>query len=141
MITIKIKQFFFDRAAVIRAVEPAKLKVLSKVGAFVRRRAQTSMRYRKKASKPGTPPSAHKNSGALLRKLIYFGYDPQTDSVVVGPVQARGGQAPRLNEFGGTLKAKGKTFTYPPRPFMAPALKAEEPKLPSYWSNTIRGDV
>jgi hypothetical protein len=101
VLTLKAKDFFFDRKTVQRALVPAKRKFLSKVGAFVRRSAQTSMRYRKGPSKPGSPPSAHKERGALLRKLLWFAYDPSNDSVVVGPVATRKAEAPRLNEFGG----------------------------------------
>lgn len=140
MIDMRIKRFFFDREAVRRAVHPAKIKVLSKIGAFVRKGAQTSMRYRKGASKPGQPPSAHKRFGALLRRLIYFGYDPSTDSVVVGPIRAKAGKAPNLQEFGGRARWGGKMVTLPARPFMAPALAKEEPKLPSYWTNSVKGD-
>ncbi len=147
MMTMKIKEFFFDRESVIKAAGKARVKVLSKIGAFVRKRAQTSMRYRKKAAAAGAPPSAHKESGALMRKLLYFGYDPSSNSVVVGPVSARGGEAPNLNEFGGRAKRYRRGVkqpfiaTYPARPFMLPALKAEEPKMPKAWTNSIRGDV
>lgn len=141
MITGKSKNFFFDRKAVQRAIGPAKVQFLSKVGAFIRQSAQTSMRYRKGPSRPGTPPSAHKEFGALLRKLLWFAYDPHTDSVVVGPVATGRAQAPRLNEFGGVARRRGKTVTYPKRAFMAPALAKEEPKLPGYWTNSIHADV
>lgn len=50
---------FFDRKAVLAAVDKATLRVLSKFGAFVRRRAKSSIRKRKKASPPGQPPSSH----------------------------------------------------------------------------------
>ncbi len=145
MITLKKipTQFFFDRAHVIARIGEARVKVLSKVGAFLRRRAQTSMRYRRKSSAPGQPPSAHKERGALLRKLLYFSYDPHSDSVVVGPVASGRGEAPRLNEFGGrvTRRRRGVPYvaTYPARPYMAPALKAEEPRLPAAWSNSVKG--
>lgn len=136
-------KFFFDRAHAIARIGEARVKVLSKVGAFLRKRAQTIQRYRKKASAPGTPPSAHKERGALLRKLLYFSYDPRTDSVVVGPVAHGRGEAPNLNEFGGrvTRRRRGVPYvaTYAPRPFMAPTLKAAEPKLPAAWSNSVKG--
>jgi phage gpG-like protein len=139
VLTLKAKDFFFDRKTVQRALVPAKRKFLSKVGAFVRRSAQTSMRYRKGPSKPGSPPSAHKERGALLRKLLWFAYDPSNDSVVIGPVGTGRAEAPRLNEFGGKAVRRGKTVTYPARPFMAPALAKEEPKLPFYWTNSVQG--
>lgn len=97
---------FFDREKVFRAMDKAKLRALSKFGAFVRTRARTSMRKRKKPSAPGTPPSAHVGT---LKKLLYFAYDPATKSVVVGPVPfgAAARQnvgAPEVNEYGGTVR-------------------------------------
>ena len=143
MITLKAipKSFFFDRKAVIDRVGVAKVKTLSKLGAFVRRAAQTSMRYRKGKSQPGQPPSAHKETGALLRKLLFFSYDPSSDSVVVGPIAARRAEAPRLQEFGGKAKRTRmgvtRTVTYPPRPYMQPALSKSEPRIPKEWTGSV----
>jgi hypothetical protein len=134
--------FFFDRQAVLKKLPPAKRRVLSKLGAFVRRSAQTSMKYRRGPSKPGQPPSAHREFGALLRKLLFFAYDEKSETAVVGPVAHRNAEAPRLNEFGGKAhrkhgRHKGRVVSYPPRPFMAPALKLNEPRMPSEWGNSI----
>ena len=101
MIGFEIKQLFFDRQAVISRVDPATRKVLSKFGAFVRRTAKGSIRNRKAAAPPGSPPSSHTG---LLKKFIFFGYDPQRESVVIGPTRLdrRGqGEAPSLLEHGG----------------------------------------
>lgn len=98
---MEIKKFFFDRKAVTSRTDSAKRNVLSKIGAFIRTTAQRSMRRRKSASKPGSPPSAHKG---LLKKFLYFGYDPSSDSVVVGPVRLGKGEAPPLNEYGGMAR-------------------------------------
>lgn len=112
------KALFFDRGAIERAAGKAKIKALSRYGAVVRRTAQTSMRYRKSASQPGTPPSAHKSkqlaalkkmgrtkyNGALLREMLYFAYEPKGGTVVVGPLgfkSSRGTPVPALHEFGG----------------------------------------
>ena len=112
------KALFFDRSVVERAAGKAKIKALSKYGAVVRRTTQTSMRYRKKASQPGTPPSAHKSkrmaalkklgrtkyNGALLREMLFFAYEPARGTTVVGPLgfkSARGTTVPALHEFGG----------------------------------------
>jgi hypothetical protein len=86
---------------VLKAMDKATRRNLSRFGAFVRRRAQTSIRYRTKPSQAGQPPSAHrslmrtktnKRTGATrkqqvspLRDLIYFGYDAQAQTVIVGP--------------------------------------------------------
>lgn len=74
---------FFDRAAVLSAVSAAERRVLAKFGAFVRRRAKSSIRKRKRSAPPGSPPSSHRGD---LRRLIFFGLDPVSRSVVVGPV-------------------------------------------------------
>lgn len=149
MLTWKIKGKFFDRAPVIRAIGPARAKALSKAGAFIRRRAQTSMRRRKAPSKPGTPPSVHTGD---LRRLIFFGYEKSSESVVVGPIKFKSGEAPPLNEFGGErpfrVKDRGGAertivLVYPARPFMGPALRAEAAAgtIPKHWQNTVRSTV
>lgn len=144
MITTKFKNLFLDRAHVIKKIGEARAKVLMRSGGKVRITAQRSMRYRVKGSSPpGQPPYAHKKYGALLRKLLFFVYDFSADSVVVGPVAARAAEAPKLNEFGGRAKRtrKGGTriVTYPPRPYMAPALSKIEPSLPKEWANSVVG--
>ncbi len=99
-----VKSMFFDRRAVAEAVGRANVKVLSRIGAFIRRRAKSSIRKRRAASLPGQPPSSHVGT---LKNLIYFGFDTATRSVVVGPTPAgvRGIVPPTL-EFGGPLAAR-----------------------------------
>jgi hypothetical protein len=98
---------FFDRIVIEDPTKAAQLKAMSKMGAFIRRRAQTSMRRRKSGpSRPGTPPNARVG---YLRDYILFAYDPQTDTVVVGPIvygRSSGGRVPNTHEFGGTLTRK-----------------------------------
>ena len=137
MVDVKFSMFF-DRAGVIKKVKDGTKSVLSKAGAFVRRRAQTSIRKRKKSSTPGSPPSSHVG---LLRQLIFFGYDARTESVVVGPklLKSKSPTVPQLLEFGGRVRTKeGTPNTYRRFPFMAPALKAEAPKFPSLFANAVR---
>lgn len=122
----QIKTAFFDTPAVKDAIDAGTRKVLSKFGAFVRTRAKSSIRTRKKSNPPGQPPSSHEGS---LKRLIFFAFDPATKSLVVGPVPFRKGEAPRLLEHGGTAIRRGKPAHYRPRPFMAPAAKAELPKF------------
>jgi hypothetical protein len=85
-VTFKVREAFFDRPKVIKSLKAAKRKVLSKAGAFVRKRARSSMRRRKSASAPGSPPSAHSPNTHSL-KTILFAYQPQSESTIVGPVQ------------------------------------------------------
>lgn len=100
---------FFNRDLVIEAVDKATRKNMAKSGAMLRRVMQTSMRYGKKPSQAGEPPRAHREGrGPLLRKLLFFSYDPSTASVVVGPEKLPGapGDAPRLQNEGGTVQRR-----------------------------------
>lgn len=144
MIDFKIEDLFFDRATVLRAVGNAKRRVLSQGGAFIRTTAKHSIRSRKGPAPPGKPPHSHEGS---LRRLIFFGYDRASDSVVVGPVGFRKSTAPNTLEFGGTtqvmtwrrghvMKQKARVET---RPYMVPAFEKERPKLPRMWAGSVRG--
>ena len=139
MITWRIKDVFFDRQAVISAVDAAKRKVLSKAGAFIRQAAKTSIRKRKGSSQPGQPPFSHEGS---LRKFIYFGYDRASDSVVVGPVGFKNSTAPAVLEHGGATvvvrRGKRAPVKIAARPYMWPALEKERPQLPLLWRNSVR---
>jgi hypothetical protein len=135
------KGSFFDREKVKRSVDTGTRRVFSKFGAFVRQRAKTSIRKRKGTSPPGTPPYSHVG---LLRKSILFAYDPQRQSVVIGPTLTKEeSQAPRLLEHGGDAVleeegGKARHVRYRPRPFMQPALEGEKPKLPALWRDSVR---
>ncbi len=144
MIDMRIKHMFFDRPRVVAAVDGAKRKALSRSGAFIRQSAKTSIRKRKGSAPPGKPPHSHEGS---LRRLILFGYDRSTDSVVVGPVGFRMSTAPNVLEFGGrtviTRRVRGRLVRQrvkiAERPYMGPALEKEKPKLPKAWANSVRG--
>lgn len=159
------KGVFFDRQAVRSAVDRATRRVLSRFGAYVRRGAKSSIRKRKRVSEPGKPPSSRTG---LLKKFIFFGYEPDTQSVVIGPVRLNStpGTAPELLEHGGVVRVKrgrwmrrgrpgrgaqgrftdapwemvtaGTALRYAPRPYMGPALARELPKLPGMWADSIK---
>lgn len=143
MITMRIKDLFFDRPAVAGAVNAGKRKALSKAGAFIRTAARTSIRKRKGSAPAGSPPHSHEGS---LRRLILFGYDKSSDSVVVGPVGFEKSIAPSALEYGGrtTVTGKGRGRREPrvvkiaARPYMDPALKKEMPNLPLVWRNSVK---
>jgi len=141
MMNMRIKQMFFDRQAVLGAVDRATRSVLSKFGAFVRTAARHSIRKRKAVSQPGSPPSSHVGT---LRRLIFFGYDPARKSVVIGPTPLGSEvEAPPLLEYGGRARRKNRkgrnvTATYRPRPFMTPAFESEKTKLPALWANSVK---
>jgi hypothetical protein len=145
MISVKAaKGNFFDTAKVIKAVDKATRIVLSKFGAFVRTRSRSSIRKRKAVSTPGSPPSSHVG---LLRRFIFFSFDPETKSVVIGPAKLNSvvdsAALPAL-EYGGTSTAedrrggKRRKISIRARPFMTPALEAEKPGLPAMWRDSVK---
>lgn len=141
-----IKGLFFDSAKVLAATSRAERQVLSRFGAFVRRGARSSIRRRKRSSEPGQPPSSHTG---LLKKFIFFAYEPQRQSVIIGPVRLnqKTGDAPPALEYGGRSRIitgsrrrgrRMKTVTIRPRPFMGPAFEREKPKLSAMWRDSVR---
>lgn len=150
MINIEVKQLWFDSPRVIRAVDKAKRRVLSRAGAWIRNFARYSMRRAPKKgpkhSRPGKPPFVHTG---LLKNFLFFSWDPTSKTVVVGPEKLGAGEAPRTLEYGGPVRAKrwrrGKRVVVAgfvkPRPYMAPALAAELPMLPARWRDSVRASV
>lgn len=164
MLSMKMaSSVFFDRPRVRSAMDAATRRSLSKAGAYIRQSAKTSMRKKKGPSPPGKPPHAH---AGTLRRLMFFAYDRNRKSVVVGPLKFRKGEAPRRLEFGATFNSrprmvrmtkpvgsdqKGRFLsrgdrvliqgrvTIKPRPYMRPAMARELPKLPRRWSGAVKG--
>ncbi len=138
MVDIKFSQFF-DRPAVIHRLNAAKRQVLSKAGAFVRTAARRSIRPRKKTAKAGSPPSSHTG---LLRRLIFFGYDGDRETVVIGPklFRKKDPTIPQLLEHGGTAThwRSGKSLTYDAFPYMRPAMEAESDKFHGLFANAVK---
>lgn len=130
----EFKAGFFDREKVQDAVEAGRRKALSKFGSFVRQRAKSSIRKRKAISAPGMPPSSHEGS----LRLIFFAYDKETQSEVIGPVKFKRGRAPDVLEHGGVSTVGGKTAIYQPRPFMKPAGDAEYPRFKSLIRSMVK---
>ena len=140
----KVKDFFFDRATVIAHLDPRKRKFLSKFGAFVKTRAKRSIRPGGKSniiSQPGETPRGHEGS---LRKNIFNAFDPDNESVVIGPIILPGkigAEALEALEFRGETviermnrgKRKRETVNIEARPFMTPAFEAEKSNISSIW--------
>ena len=146
MIDFSIKELFFDRKAVMGAVDKGVRAGLSKFGAFVRQGAKSSIRKRKAVSRPGQPPSGHTGT---LKRLIFFGYDSGKKHVVIGPTPFGPGTAPELLEQdhvpGTTMRVRQKDtrgksvlMTYRARPFMGPAFEKEKQNLPDLWARSVR---
>ena len=142
-----IKKNFFDREKVLRAVDKGVRKQFSRFGGTVRKISRNSIRKRKAASAPGSPPT---NRTDLLRKNIFYSYDEKKKQTVIGPVLLnKSAFVLELLEFGGTEQANGRiievknkvgrdakgkfvsagtsfvklegTIRHQPRPFMRPA--------------------
>jgi hypothetical protein len=165
MITFRVVERFFDRPAVVNAIDQAKRRELSRAGAFVRTTARRSIRPAGKralqdrpfrgargrrgsdptVSRPGQPPRLHTKNNRNL-KLIFFAWEPARQSVIVGPVlfkSAAGVRIPEVLEHGGRSyvkdrKGRRKSVRVKARPFMKPALKAEAPKFPNLFANSVR---
>jgi len=121
---------FFDSEIVKRAMDSARRRALSKFGAYVRTRAKSSIRKRKRVSSPGDPPSSHTGR---LKKSIFFSYDQKNGSVVVGPLRY-GKNAASVLEHGGTSNGK----LYRARPYMKPAFDKELPNAPKLFKDSIK---
>lgn len=110
-VDLRLKDFFFDRSNLEFALQRSEIKILSRIGAFLRKRARSLLRRRKRVSSAGQPPSVHSSDPVATLKNILFGYEPNRHSVVVGPVKLNGlqkfngrmlgGTVPGLLEFGG----------------------------------------
>jgi phage gpG-like protein len=142
MIGMVTKEMFFDRKAVARRVDRAARRVFSRFGAYVRTTAKHSIRKRKRVSRPGEPPSSHTG---LLRRFIFFGYDRDRRSVVIGPMPLTGriGDAPHALEYGGPSAVRGRRgrkrrVRIAARPYMRPAFENEQPKLPAMWAGSVK---
>jgi hypothetical protein len=140
-----LRSGFFDASGIVKRVAAAKRKAFGKAGAFVRQRAKTSIKKKKKGTSPaGSPPYSH--AGQL--RLIFFSWDAKAESVVVGPILFAATRGPKqgakLQEHGGEATyqdGKGRTrhARYPARPFMLPALKAELPKFAGLFKGSLGG--
>lgn len=132
-----IAKGFFDAEKIVKSLSKEKRAAFSKAGAFVRQRAKTSIRKRKAASPPGQPPASH---AGHLRNLIYFAWDDATESVVVGPLAFEAKRVgpsvvPALLEEGGVSPTGA---FYLARPYMLPALRAEQQKFPDLFRGIMR---
>lgn len=132
---------FFDRPAVESAVDKATKKALSKFGSFVRKTARQSIRKRKRISREGEPPT---NRLGTLKRFIFFAYEPDSKSVVIGPERlSKIGNAPQALEYGGRSmffnKRIGKVVSseIKEHPYMRPAFAENLPKAAA----CLRGEI
>jgi hypothetical protein len=95
VMTSEIKDRFFDRAAIIAILGREDARRLSKMGAYVRRRARTDIlrrapkrknrNGRRASAAPGRPPLVHSNDSFANLRNILFGLSDDNNAVVIGP--------------------------------------------------------
>lgn len=135
------KSLFLDRDPIARAIDRGRYRALMRSGGWLRTTAKRTIRPRKGRSKPGAPPHSHEGS---LRRLMFFGWDRSSSSVVVGPAAfKRRSGVPRILEQGGSTKLPrywrggGRRISIRPRPYMAPAMKKAAPRLAGFWRGRV----
>lgn len=141
MIGMKVneaKGAFFDRKAVMNALDKRTRQVFSRFGAYTRTIARNLMKRKKGTSTPGQAPFAHVG---LIKDFLFFVLDASSRSVVIGPalLNKRNNDTLAVLEHGGTTKRRGKPAHYEARPFMAPAFTAAKAMLPDLWRNSVKG--
>ncbi len=157
-------RMYFDKKAVMDVVGKARVAVLARQGALVRKIMKNSMRKKKGPAKAGDPPNAHQGN----LKKIEFAFDPKRNDVVVGPAALGKGIVPKLQNEGGTVKVRGivnRKGEFVPlrlmsrqgrqgavasgkvvvqnrelkaRPFTEPALKKAKPLLAKEWKGKVK---
>lgn len=148
---------FFDSKVVMSATDRAERRILSRAGAYVRRISRSSIRRRKNPSKPGKAPT---NWVGTLKKLIFFTYDTNRKTVVIGPTKSGRGIVPNVLEEGGHTTVEERSFEYErnhegmrakvfkgikkhkvmikKRPYMKPAFDKVLPTVAEQFQNSIR---
>ena len=153
MIHAKVTRMFFDRRAVIDAVDRATRKVLGHFGGLVRKAAHKSIEETSGPSSPGRPPHSHMaarrrrinaqrrregkpslRGGFTGLKYILYAYEPATRSVIIGPASNRS----RSMTIPEILECGEKDPKVAARPFIGPAFEQERVKLPALWANSIK---
>ena len=121
----------FDADGLVARAAKASVDVLRRMGAYIRRVAQSKVRQSRNPSQPGEPP--HTRRGALKRGIL-FGVDRRTNSAVVGPSIRFVGTSMQAHEFGGGYKWE----RYPKRPLMGPSLRESAPHLAKMWEDAVK---
>lgn len=141
MLTAKVKHLFFDSALVKSRVNAGVRKVLSKFGGLVRIDDRASMPD--KAA--GTQPAGHapRKIKRTLWRSIFYSFDPQRNSVVIGAIPLPGGYADGAAalEEGGDVTENLHGHNVPmhisPHPHTHPAFERQKEKLPNLWANSV----
>src|SRR5262245_33491251 len=138
------KSKFIDVNKMVDAADRASISALAKFGAYVRQRAISSIRTRKRVSNPGEPPSSH--TGIYKRFIFYF-VERTQKNVVIGPIKlgGRAGTAPKALEHGGETAIarrhgdkRSAKVNVAARPHMQPAFDTEIKKAAELLKNAVK---
>ncbi len=148
------------RQADRKSIKPSRLMRLSEMSPkqrrWYRRQQEIAKREGRPAPKkprtyePSSPGEAPRQGpDDTLRRFIFYVYDPQKQSVVIGAARLSGTEdpdAPETLEHGGSAeitygpdKGKGKRIRVEARPHTTPAYEKMKPKLSQLWRNRVTG--
>jgi hypothetical protein len=130
------KRSFFSDDDVKNSLDKRTARVFARFGYFVRQAARKLIKKRNRKSLPGEAPT---DQTGLLKQHIYFGYDKDGRTLVVGPAAIFANSfIPERLEYGETYtNKKGETVTLKPRPYMRPAYEEKEPYLADLWRKSV----
>jgi hypothetical protein len=113
------------------------------VAAKIAQKARQLVREHRRGQGEGQPPRRGPTDN--LRKLIFFGVDEQSQSVVIGPMRFASqppmnrASIPELLNRGGVEEILGKRVVYGPRPFVETTLPIAEKKFHELIEKTRLG--
>ena len=129
----------FDAKKIAKAAKRANITNVGHAAGAIRLAAMHSIRKSPKKSRAGTPPNTRK--GRLRSAIKYAvskspqgGVGGTGGGAVIGPDVARVGTSGQAHEFGGRYKKQN----YLKRQFMGPALDRVRPRMPKFWSGSIK---
>ncbi|MEL6896243.1 MAG: hypothetical protein AAFP90_09090 [Planctomycetota bacterium] len=85
LLGFRVPRFRLNRPTITQMMDRKTRRALIRAGAFVRRRARSQLRRRKRVSRPGQPPSVHSRDKFATLKNILFAFDERSFAVIVGP--------------------------------------------------------
>ena len=150
MLITSFRSEFRETARVLATFTAQARRAIYAQARYIQKSARNSMKSGtpSKPSRPGSPP--HAVTG-LLKRFLFFSWDSSSQSMVIGPAGFKKDTgAPRILEEGGDTTAhvfygskaggykfKEKRIHVAPRPYMAPAFKTSQTKLPEFWAKSV----
>jgi hypothetical protein len=126
-----------------RSLKPARRRKLSELDPVALKNYRIAQAILKKKGLPAPKlPVVHSLPGepprmivGYLKKFLYFNYDKQTKSVLIGPAKLeQDSSVPNVLEYGGM--SEGSMIK--PRPYMGPANEKAKSKYLELWKDSIK---